>query len=114
MFNLDLITADSANNMMMIGSSNFVNQMPTAGISRPRQTVLREKLESTINSRFSKPGQIPFCLFIDLAWGKMPPCMAKGMQDRHTLGCHSKSRRAKLRGIFRSTRQNHPYCKFLQ
>src|SRR6266536_6576057 len=107
MFNLDLITADSANNMMMIGSSNFVNQMPTAGISRPRQTVVREKFESTINGRFGKSGQILSCLSIDFTRGKVYPGMTKDMQNRHTLGCHSKSRRAQLRSIFSSTRHSH-------
>ena len=79
MLYLYFLTANAANNMMMIITGNFIREPAMTGMSRVRQPVLCQKLKGPVNGRFRESGQIPFRLFVDFTGGKVRPCMTENV-----------------------------------
>ena len=66
----------TANGVVVIVTSGFIDKLPPGDLRRESQFVLDEEIQRAVDGCFHQPWGVFTRLFVDFPWGKMPPGMA--------------------------------------
>ena len=94
MVNLNFTATLAADHVMVSLASNLVDQVSTAHVSRASQSVFGQEFERAVDGSLRQTGEVFFNAGKYLDRGEMRALVVEHMQNRHPLGCHTKSARA--------------------
>ena len=93
MLDLYFAAAFAADQVMMILPGDFIDEVSAADMGRVCQSVFCQEFERAVDGGFRQTRDVMAGLLKDFAGRKMPVGVMQNVQDRQTLGRHTKSAR---------------------